>query len=146
MTRLVHTVISWANLVVLCEAMVLGVKAGLEPEQILTVINAGAAESYVSRRCGPLIIKDNDSNENTLSIDRQQLENILTMETETRTTLPLAGLVSQFIVAATNMGLCPGDISAVLKPYEEMVRIKVRISPCPGTSDSAAKVDMLDVH
>ena len=127
-TRLVHTLISWTNLVVLCEAMVLGVKAGLEPDQILTVINAGAAESYVSRRYGPQIIKDNDNNENTLIMDRQYLENILMMETETRATLPLVGLVSQFIVAAKSMGLSPGNISAVLKLYEEMARIEVRIA------------------
>lgn len=125
-TKLIHAVISWTNLVVFCEAMVLGVKAGLEPDQILTVINAGAAKSYVSRQYGSRIIKNNDNNdENALIMDHQYLENILMMETKTQATLPLVGLVSQLIVAAKNKGLSAGNISAVLKLYEELARIEV---------------------
>ncbi len=124
-TKLIHAVISWTNLVVFCEAMVLGVKAGLEPDQILTVINAGAAKSYVSRQYGAHIIKNNDNNENALIMDHPYLENILMMETKTQATLPLIGLVSQLIVAAKNKGLSAGNISAVLKLYEELARIEV---------------------
>ena len=124
-TKLVHAVISCTNLVVLCEAVVLGVKAGLEPDQILTVINAGAAKSYVSRQYGSRIIKNNDNDENALIMDPQYLENILMMETKTQATLPLVGLVSQLIVAAKNKGLSAGNISAVLKLYEELARIEV---------------------
>lgn len=121
--KLIHTVIYWAHLAVLSEAMALGVKAGLEPEQILTVINAGAAESHVSGHCGSHIIKNNGRTEDTVMMDHQYMENILAMETQTQTTLPLMGLVSQLIVAAKNRGLAAGNISAVLKLYEELARI-----------------------
>lgn len=123
--RLIHTIINWAHLAVLCEAIVLGVKAGLEPEQILTVINAGAAESQISSRYGSLIIKNNGNAEDIVMMDHQYMEHILAMETQTQTTLPLVGLVSQLMVAAKSRGLSAGDISAVLKLYAELARISM---------------------
>ena len=53
MMKLVNNMLAAANLATLCEALTLGAKAGLDPDQMAQVINASSGRSMVSETMLP---------------------------------------------------------------------------------------------
>jgi 3-hydroxyisobutyrate dehydrogenase-like beta-hydroxyacid dehydrogenase len=51
--KVVNNIMSSTNLAIAAEALVLGAKGGLDPEQIIEVVNAGTGENYASRNWVP---------------------------------------------------------------------------------------------
>lgn len=120
--KVISSIISMANQAILCEAMVLGVKAGMKPEQIMDVINSGAAESFVSRWEGERNFKGNrrESEEDRMKIANPLWEIAREMGRQAKVSLPVMGMVSQVYVAASTLSLAALEICSVIKPYEMM--------------------------
>ena len=105
------------------EAMVLGIKSGLDPAQVLKVISSGAGTSRMLEVRGPMMVKG-DYSEATMKVAVWQKDMSIIAEyarsIDCPTPLFLAS--AQFYTAAMAMGLGDEDTGAVCAVMEQMAR------------------------
>jgi 2-hydroxy-3-oxopropionate reductase len=108
------------------EAMVLGTKAGIDPELLQQILNSGSAHSWAMEVRVPRILEGDL--EPGFMINLQHKDLGLALETGKDLHIPLAfaGLAYQAYAAAKARGLGEKDHSAVIRVLEEMVDVEVR--------------------
>jgi 3-hydroxyisobutyrate dehydrogenase-like beta-hydroxyacid dehydrogenase len=113
------------NNVASAEAMVLGMKAGLDPQVIFDVISAGAANSRVFELRAPMMVKD-EYLPATMKNDiyQKDLKVIGEFASGLECPTPLFSACVDFYRATMARGLGEEDTAAVCRIYEEMAGIK----------------------
>ena len=101
--------------------MVLGMKAGLEPELIYKVISDGAGTSRVFEVRGPMMVK-NDYSEPTMKIDvwKKDIKVISEFAANLQCPTPLFSSCSQYYLTALAQGRAKEDTAAVCAVFEDL--------------------------
>ncbi|GGG19099.1 NAD(P)-dependent oxidoreductase [Paenibacillus abyssi] len=113
------------HLVSMAEAMVLGVKNGLDPEMIYEVIKNSAGNSWMFEDKVPGVLSRDFSPRSSLAIQHKDLNICLDMGNRTRSPLLLGSVCKEIYKLADARGLAGEDSSSVIKIYEEMAKIMV---------------------
>lgn len=106
------------------EGMVLGIKAGLDPDIMLDVLASGAASSDLITARGKDMLSGNFSPKGQLTIGVKDLALSLDSAKQLGVVLPMGALYHQFILSAHYKGLDDQDATVVMKVYKEMAGIR----------------------
>jgi 2-hydroxy-3-oxopropionate reductase len=108
------------NYAAVSEALVLGSKAGVDPNKIVQVLSGGLANSRVLEMRGPTMIEHNFQPGFRVNLHRKDLGIALSTGRESGVPLPMTSLVSQFYDAVSIAGGGELDHSVLLTLFEEM--------------------------
>ncbi|MBP2637103.1 MAG: hgd [Firmicutes bacterium] len=125
--KVVNNLLLGINMAAVAEALVLGVKSGLDPQVMLEIIKESSGRSYaLEAKTANFILKNNFAPGFAIDLEYKDLE--LAMETAKGLDmpLPLAAMAQQVFAMAKAKGLGREDISAVIKVWEELAGVQVR--------------------
>lgn len=115
------------NNVASAEAMVLGMKAGLEPKQIFKLVQAGAANSRVFELRAPMMVEDRYDGDNLtmrVSTWQKDMKVIGEYAASVGCPTPLFSATEPFYRAALSTGYADQDTGSVCAVLEAMAGIK----------------------
>ena len=116
--KLVNNVLVAVNGLAAAEAMVLGRKAGLDPQSILEMIPKGAGDSWMFRNRAPQMVSRDFTCRGELDILVKDLGYILEMGQSVKAPLFLSAVAREVFQIASRMGWGKEDDSAVVKALE----------------------------
>jgi len=102
------------------EALVLGAKAGVDPEKIIEVLNGGLATSRIMELRGPGMIAGRFQPGFRVNLHRKDLGIIMETGKEYGVALPVTALVSQLFDAVAANGGGDLDHSALITAIEQL--------------------------
>lgn len=113
------------NNVASAEAMVLGMKAGLEPQLIFDLIQAGAGNSRVFELRAPMMVKGN-YNDVTMKIDiwDKDMQVIGDYAKKIKVPVPMFNASKPVYIKAMKSGFGAKDTAAVCAVMEKMAKVK----------------------
>jgi putative dehydrogenase len=115
------------NNVASAEAMVLGLKAGLDPETVLDMVRAGAGNSRVFELRAPLMVRERyDDPTMKISVWQKDMAVISEFARELGCPTPLFGATVPIYNKAMKTGHAEHDTAAVCAVLEKMARVKRR--------------------
>lgn len=114
------------NFEALSEALVLGSKAGVDPDKILQVLGGGLAGSRVLELRGQSMLAHNFEPGFRLRLHRKDLNIALSTARAIDVPLPVTALVDQFITSLIAAGRGNLDHSAILTELEDLAHYTVR--------------------
>lgn len=125
--KLVNNMLLGINMAAVAEALVLGVKAGLDPQAMYEIIKGSSGRSYALEAKTPgFILKNNFAAGFAIDLQYKDLE----LATETAKGMgmpvPLGAMAQQVFEMARAKGLGREDISAIIKVWEDLVGVQVR--------------------
>jgi 2-hydroxy-3-oxopropionate reductase len=107
------------------EALVLGAKAGVDPEKIVQVLSGGLAGSRVMEMRGPGMIEHNFQPGFRINLHRKDLAIAMSTGQEYSVPLPVSALVTQFYESMAARGQGDLDHSALLTLFEDLANYTV---------------------
>ncbi|NLY91101.1 MAG: 2-hydroxy-3-oxopropionate reductase [Firmicutes bacterium] len=125
-TKLANQVIVALNIAALSEALVLGTKAGVEPEVIFEAIRGGLAGSTVMEAKAPMIFEGNFKPGFKIELHIKDLANALETGHEVGVPLPLTSQVMEIMQALKVDGKGQNDHGGIIQFYEKLAGIEVR--------------------
>jgi 3-hydroxyisobutyrate dehydrogenase len=118
--KLVNNLLVAVNGLAVAEAMVLGKKAGLDPQSILEIIPKSAGDSWMFRNRAPQMVSRDFTCRGELDILVKDLGYILEMGQSLKAPLFLSAVARDIFRLASGMGWGREDDSAVVKAIEKM--------------------------
>jgi 2-hydroxy-3-oxopropionate reductase len=125
-TKLANQIIVALNIAALSEALVLGTKAGVDPELIYNAIRGGLAGSTVMEAKAPLIMAGNFKPGFKIDLHIKDLANAIETGHEVGVPLPLTSQVMEILQALKIDGKGQNDHSGIVQFYEKLAQIEVR--------------------
>ena len=125
MTKLCNQVICALNIQAVCEGLILGAKAGLDLEKLLSVVTAGAASSWMLSNLGPKMIKRDFEPGFKMVHQQKDLRLALAQAEELGLPLPGTALVNQMFRAVEAAGLGEKGTQAAIVAVENLAGFKV---------------------
>lgn len=125
-TKLANQIVVALNIAALSEAMVLGTKAGVEPEKIYQAIRGGLAGSTVMEAKTPMMLDRNFKPGFRIELHIKDLLNALETAREIGVPLPLTGRILEIMQSLKDQGMAGDDHSAVVRYYENLSGIEVK--------------------
>jgi 2-hydroxy-3-oxopropionate reductase len=113
------------NYAAVSEALVLGAKAGVNPEKIVEVLSGGLAASRVLELKGPSMVAHQFEPGFRVDLHRKDLGIARSTATENSAPIPVTAVVSQLFEAAAAAGKGDRDHSALVTVYEELARFDI---------------------
>jgi 2-hydroxy-3-oxopropionate reductase len=113
------------NYAAVSEALVMGAKAGADPEKITQVLGGGLAASRVLELKGAAMIAHNFQPGFRIDLHRKDLAIALATARENGSPIPLTALVSQFFDALSVGGKGDLDHSALVTLYEDLAKTTI---------------------
>ncbi len=113
------------NYAAVSEALILGAKAGADPEKIVQVLSGGLAASRVLELKGASMIAHNFQPGFRVDLHRKDLNIALATARENGSPLPVTALVSQLFDALSVAGKGDLDHSALVTLYEDMAKTEI---------------------
>lgn len=125
--KIVNNLLLGVNMAAAAEAFILGTKLGLDPQVLLEIIGASSGNSYALTAKMPNFVFKGQF-EAGFAIDLQYKDLELAIQTAKEGNVPmiLTNVAQQVFEQARAAGLGREDISAVIKPLEDLLNIKVR--------------------
>lgn len=124
--KLVNQIIVAINIEAISEGLVLGAKAGLDPELLFEAIRGGLAGSNVLNAKAPMIFDGNFKPGFRIRLHHKDLNNALMTARDLGVALPVTSLVQQMLVALINDGKGDNDHSAMATFLENLSKVEVR--------------------
>ncbi|HHV79257.1 MAG TPA: NAD(P)-dependent oxidoreductase [Firmicutes bacterium] len=125
--KIINNLVTGANLVTICEAMVLGVKAGLDPNTLLTAINASSGKSYSSTvKIPDFVMKRSFKAGFKVTLQLKDMNLALDLARELGMPNYMGSLAKEMFTAAQAAGLGDLDASAVIQLFEKIAGVEVR--------------------
>jgi len=118
--KLVNNLLVAVNGLAVAEAMILGKKAGLDPQAILEIIPKSAGDSWMFRNRAPQMVSRDFTCRGELDILVKDLGYILEMGQSVKAPLFLSAVAREVFQIASRMGWGKEDDSAVVKAVEMM--------------------------
>lgn len=125
-TKLANQIIVAANIAALGEALVLGKKAGVEPEAIFKAIRGGLAGSTVMDAKAPMMMDGNFKPGFRISLHIKDLCNAIDTGHDVGASLPLTASVMEMMQWLKASGYEMEDHSALVRYYEYLSKTDVR--------------------
>ncbi len=113
------------NYAAVSEALVLGAKAGVDPNKIIEVLNGGLAASRVMEMRGPSMVAHNFQPGFRVNLHRKDLGIALSTGKDYDVPLPVTGLIGQLYDALAANGKGDLDHSALLTLFEQLANTTV---------------------
>lgn len=125
-TKLANQIIVALNIAAMSEALVLGAKAGVNPETILTAIRGGLAGSTVLEAKGPMVLSGNFKPGFRIELHIKDIANAIDTAHEVGVPLPLTSQVMEIMQALKVDGKAANDHSGIVQFYEKLAKIEAR--------------------
>ncbi len=126
MLKLVVNHILYLNQAAAIEGLVLGIKAGLNPDTMLDVITSGAASSDLLQARGKDMLAGNFEPKGPIKLAVKDLGLSLESAKKLGVVLPMGGLYEQLVLKAQYNGWDRNDATIVMKIYEQLAGIERR--------------------
>lgn len=123
--KLVNNMLVQVNTVAVAEALVLGVKAGLDPQTIYEVVRASSGNSFAFEMRVPRILKRDFSPGGTVDISFKDQELETAFAKQLGVPVLLANVTQQVYQMARAAGLNKLDGSAIIKVLEQLAGVQV---------------------
>ena len=123
--KLVNNMLIQVNTVAVAEALVLGVKAGLDPQAIYDVVRVSTGNSFAFEMRVPRILKRDFSPGGTVDISFKDQELETAFAKQLGVPVLLANVTQQVYQMARAAGLNKEDGSTVVKVYEQLAGVKI---------------------
>jgi 2-hydroxy-3-oxopropionate reductase len=125
-TKLANQIIVALNIAAMSEALVLGAKAGVNPETIFSAIRGGLAGSAVLEAKVPMVLSGNFKPGFRIELHIKDLANAMDTAHELGVPLPLTSQVMEIMQALKVDGKAGNDHSGVVQFYEKLAKSEVR--------------------
>jgi 2-hydroxy-3-oxopropionate reductase len=133
----VNNMLSLTNLVAACEALVVGAKAGLDPETMLEVINSGSGQNTATSQKVPRHILGRSFDfGGSLAVVLKDIGVFIDHAAAFDIGTPVAHLVMQAYQTAIRDGSDKEDITTVVRPMEKQAGVTLRsrsAAPAPAS-------------
>lgn len=124
--KLANQIIVALNMEAMSEALVLGVKAGVDPKLLYEAIKGGLAGSRVLDAKVPSILERRFKAGFKIRLHIKDLKNALNSAKELGVSLPLTSLVHEMFQALNREGKGEEDHSAIIKFIEGLAKVEVK--------------------
>jgi len=124
-TKLANQIIVGANIHALSEAMVLGKKAGVNPETIYNAIKGGLAGSNVMNAKGPMMYERNFEPGFRIELHFKDINNAMATAKELNVPLQVTANLQQVLTSLVEMGDGKNDHAAILRYVERISGVEV---------------------
>jgi 2-hydroxy-3-oxopropionate reductase len=125
-TKLANQIIVALNIAAMSEALVLGAKAGVNPETIYQAIRGGLAGSTVLDAKAPMVLNGNFKPGFRIELHIKDLANALETGHEVGVPLPLTSQIMEIMQALKVDGKAGNDHSGIIQYYEKLARFEAR--------------------
>jgi 3-hydroxyisobutyrate dehydrogenase-like beta-hydroxyacid dehydrogenase len=124
--KIVNNVMSMGNMVVAAEAMVLGVKAGVDPQRLFEILSTSGGRSHHFLKRFPNVLAGDFTPHFSIALSRKDVSLALGLAAGLGMPMLVASTVRQVYEAAAAQGLGGLDMAAVTSLYEQWTGVKVR--------------------
>jgi 3-hydroxyisobutyrate dehydrogenase len=124
--KLVNNVMSMCNVAVAAEAMVLGVRAGMDPGRLFEVLSTSGGRSHHFLKRFPNVLAGDFTPYFSIALSRKDLSLALAMAEGLGVPMLATSIVRQIYEAAAAQGLDNADMAGVTKLYEQWAGVEVR--------------------
>lgn len=125
--KVVNNLLLGCNMAALAEALVLGVKCGLDPQVMYDVISVSSGRSYaLEAKMEKFVMAGQFEGGFATDLQHKDLGLALEAGKEAGTPLPITGLATQVFEMARAQGLGREDMSSVIKVWEKLCGVTVR--------------------
>jgi len=125
-TKLANQIIVALNIAAMSEALVLGAKAGVNPEIIYQAIRGGLAGSTVLDAKAPMLLSGNFKPGFRIELHIKDLANAIETGHEVGVPLPLTSQVMEIMQALKVDGKAGNDHSGIAQYYEKLAKFEAR--------------------
>lgn len=126
--KVVNNLLLGINMAAVAEAFTLGTKLGISPQTLYEIISVSSGNSYaLTAKMPNFVFKDNFTPGFSIDLQYKDLELAVQTAKELKIPMMLMNVAQQLFEQARANGLGKEDISAVIKPLEELMGIKVRL-------------------
>jgi 3-hydroxyisobutyrate dehydrogenase len=129
--KIVNNVMSLCNVVVAAEAMVLGVRAGVDPQRLFDVLSISGGRSHHFLKRFPNVLAGDFTPHFSVALCRKDLGLALGMAARLGLPMLAASTARQVYEAAAAAGFGAQDMAAVTALYEQWAGVKVRAKSEP---------------
>jgi 3-hydroxyisobutyrate dehydrogenase len=124
--KLVNNVMSMCNVAVAAEAMVLGVRAGMDPQRLFDVLSTSGGRSHHFLKRFPNVLAGDFTPHFSIALSRKDLSLALKMAESLGVPMLATSTVRQIYEAAAAQGLDNLDMAGVTTLYEQWAGVTVR--------------------
>ncbi len=130
--KIVNNVMSMGNVAVAAEAMVLGVKAGMDPQRLFEILSTSGGRSHHFLKRFPNVLAGDFDPRFSIALSRKDLGLAARMAESLGVPMLTLAIVRQVYEAAAAAGLDGRDMAAVTALFERWAGVEVRGGP-PAT-------------
>jgi 3-hydroxyisobutyrate dehydrogenase len=127
--KLVNNVMSICNVAIAAEAMVLGVRAGMDASRLFETLSVSGGRSHHFLKRFPNVLKGDFTPYFSIGLSRKDLGLALDMAARLGVPMPTASAARQMYDVAAAQGLNGKDMAAVTALYERWAGVEVRGKP-----------------
>ncbi len=124
--KMVNQLLAGVHIAAAAEAMALGVRAGVDPQEFYEVISNSAGSSWMFQNRVPHMLAGDYTPLSAVDIFVKDLGIVLETGKELRFPLPLSATAHQLFLMAAAAGFGRQDDAAVVKVFEQLAGIQVR--------------------
>jgi 3-hydroxyisobutyrate dehydrogenase-like beta-hydroxyacid dehydrogenase len=137
--KLVNNMMSMANVAIAAEAMVLGVKAGVDPQRLFDILSTSGGRSHHFLKRFPNVLAGDFTPHFGIGLSRKDLSLALALAGRLEMPMLVTSAVRQVYEAAHAQGLGHLDMAAVTRLYEQWTGVTVRGKAASGEPPSAER-------
>ena len=127
--KLINNMLTGINLAGICEAMVMGMNAGIDPELLLSIINSSSGESYSSRVKIPnFVFPRAFSTGFKVRLQLKDMKLATDLARDLDTPALMGNVAKEYFMAAYASGHADEDASSIVKVLEGLTGVEVRPS------------------
>jgi 2-hydroxy-3-oxopropionate reductase len=121
-----NQVLAAATLAAMGEALVLGSKAGVDPEKIVQVLGGGAARCWALEVRAPHVLERDFNPGFKSKLQYKDLGLAMELSKDIDSPMPLTGIVHELYKSSMAMGLGEEDHSTVVRVLEQLAGVEVK--------------------
>jgi 3-hydroxyisobutyrate dehydrogenase-like beta-hydroxyacid dehydrogenase len=125
-TKLMNNMLSLASMAQLAEVLALGVRAGLDPAQLIEALGAGSAANPQIPGRGERILKRDFAPSFRVDLAHKDLRLAQELADDAQVPVPVTTAAFQMFTMARRLGLDGEDTTAVVKVWERIAGVEVR--------------------
>ena len=130
--KIVNNIMSMGNVAIAAEAMVLGVKAGMDPQQFFDILSTSGGRSHHFLKRFPFVLAGDYAPRFSIALSRKDLGLALTLAGRLGVPMLATAVIRQVYDTAAAVGLDNKDMAAITALLEQWTGVEVR-----GTKESA---------
>ena len=127
--KIVNNVMSMGNVAVAAEAMVLGVKAGMDPQRLFDILSTSGGRSHHFLKRFPNVLAGDFASRFSIALSRKDLGLAARLAESLGVPMLTLSVVRQVYEAAAASGLDGQDMAAVTALFERWAGVQVRGTP-----------------